>query len=209
MSVGTTYAIWSAAGTAAVALIGIAALRRGRLDAQARLARPYRAGRDRAQCRRRALEIALLDAASTVVQRDGAQALTLDAVAAEAEVSKGGLLYHFKSKRDLVEGMVDRWLAEFQREIDEADADFVRGYVKAERARGQRTRHARRARRGPFAAGRGAPSVRDLAGSRGTRSRAIRSTRPSPGWPPTGFGSPSCWVWDLRREPCASTFWSD
>ena len=27
--------------------------------------------------------------------------------------------------------MVDRWLAEFQREMDEADADFVRGYVKA------------------------------------------------------------------------------
>jgi AcrR family transcriptional regulator len=73
----------------------------------------------------------LLDAAATVVHRDGAQALTLDAVAAEAEVSKGGLLYHFKSKRDLVEGMVDRWLSEFQREIDEADAEFVRGYVKA------------------------------------------------------------------------------
>ena len=46
--------------------------------------------------------------------RDGAQALTLDAVAEEAEVSKGGLLYHFKSKRDLVEGMIERWMAEFQ-----------------------------------------------------------------------------------------------
>jgi len=73
----------------------------------------------------------LLDAAATVVHRDGAQALTPDAVAQEAEVSKGGLLYHFKSKRDLVEGMVARWLAEFQREMDEADTDFVRGYVKA------------------------------------------------------------------------------
>ena len=47
----------------------------------------------------------LLDAASTVVHRDGAQALTLDAVAAEAEVSKGGLLYHFASKRDLIDGL--------------------------------------------------------------------------------------------------------
>ena len=63
--------------------------------------------------------------------RDGAQALTLDAVAEEAEVSKGGLLYHFKSKRDLVEGMVERWLAEFQREMDEEDAEFIRGYIKA------------------------------------------------------------------------------
>jgi AcrR family transcriptional regulator len=73
----------------------------------------------------------LLDAAGAVVMRDGAQALTLDAVAHEAEVSKGGLLYHFKSKRDLVEGLIERWLAEFQKEMDEADPAFVRGYVKA------------------------------------------------------------------------------
>ena len=57
LSVGTTYAIWSAVGTAAIALIGIAALRRGRQHAEARLAGPYRARRDRAQCRRRALGI--------------------------------------------------------------------------------------------------------------------------------------------------------
>lgn len=73
----------------------------------------------------------LLDAASAVVLRDGAQALTLDAVAREAEVSKGGLLYHFKSKSELVEGMVDRWLTGFQAEIDAADPGFVRGYVRS------------------------------------------------------------------------------
>ena len=73
----------------------------------------------------------LLDAAAAVVYRDGAQALTLDAVAAEAEVSKGGLLYHFGSKRELVEAMVERWLAEFARDMEEADPDFVRGYVKS------------------------------------------------------------------------------
>jgi AcrR family transcriptional regulator len=73
----------------------------------------------------------LLDAASAVVRRDGAQALTLDAVAEEAEVSKGGLLYHFKSKRELVEGMIERWLTEFQKEMDAEDSAFVRGYVKA------------------------------------------------------------------------------
>src|SRR3954470_13794598 len=73
----------------------------------------------------------LLDAAAAVVRREGAQALTLDAVAEEAEVSKGGLLYHFKSKRDLVEGLIERWMAEFQREIDSSDPAFVRGYVTA------------------------------------------------------------------------------
>ena len=73
----------------------------------------------------------LLDAAAVVVRREGAQALTLDAVAAEAGVSKGGLLYHFKSKRELIEGMLERWLAQFQREIDAADPHFVRGWVRA------------------------------------------------------------------------------
>src|SRR6478752_7656717 len=73
----------------------------------------------------------LLDAAAKVVHRDDAQALTLNAVARKAEVSKGGLLYHFTSKNDLVNAMVERWMAEFQREIDEADEHFVRGYVKA------------------------------------------------------------------------------
>jgi AcrR family transcriptional regulator len=73
----------------------------------------------------------LLDAAATVVRRDGTQALTLDAVAREAGVSKGGLLYHFKSKHDLVAAMVDRWLADFGREIEAADDVFVRGYIKA------------------------------------------------------------------------------
>src|SRR5690242_16415505 len=73
----------------------------------------------------------LLDAAGTVVHRDGAQALTLDAVAKEAAVSKGGLLYHFKTKNDLVQAMVDRWLSQFGTEMEAADADFVRGYIKA------------------------------------------------------------------------------
>jgi len=73
----------------------------------------------------------LLDAAGTVVHRDGAQALTLDAVAKEAAVSKGGLLYHFKSKADLVQAMVDRWLGQFGTEMEEADEAFVRGYIKA------------------------------------------------------------------------------
>ena len=66
-----------------------------------------------------------------MIRRDGAQALTLDAVAAHAGVSKGGLLYHFKSKRELLDGLVDRWLDEFQHDIDEAEDHFPKGYVKA------------------------------------------------------------------------------
>jgi AcrR family transcriptional regulator len=73
----------------------------------------------------------LLDAAAEVVRRDGPQALTLDAVAAQAGVSKGGLLYHYGTKRELVEALVDRWLTEFQDDIDAAGPGFVRGYVLA------------------------------------------------------------------------------
>jgi AcrR family transcriptional regulator len=73
----------------------------------------------------------LLDAAAAVSRRDGPQALTLEAVAAEAGVSKGGLLYHFKSKRELLDGLVVRWLDEFQDDIDAAGDGFVAGYVRA------------------------------------------------------------------------------
>jgi AcrR family transcriptional regulator len=50
----------------------------------------------------------LLDAAEAVIVRDGIASLTLDAVAAEAKVSKGGLLHHFPNKDRLVEALVMR-----------------------------------------------------------------------------------------------------
>lgn len=54
------------------------------------------------------LQDGLLDAAEAVVGRQGIANLTLDAVAAEAGVSKGGLLHHFPSKDRLVEALVTR-----------------------------------------------------------------------------------------------------
>lgn len=48
----------------------------------------------------------LLDAAVCVLQAQGAQHMTLSAVAAQAEVSKGGLLHHFPSKDALIEGVL-------------------------------------------------------------------------------------------------------
>jgi AcrR family transcriptional regulator len=75
----------------------------------------------------------LLDAAAAVVRRDGAKALTLDAVAAAAGVSKGGLLYHFKTKRELLDAMLEGWVEEFAAEIAAADEGkgFAHAYVKA------------------------------------------------------------------------------
>jgi AcrR family transcriptional regulator len=59
----------------------------------------------------------MLDAAEVVVGRQGIGNLTLDAVAAEAGMSKGGLLHHFPSKDDLVRALVTRcaenWRAKY------------------------------------------------------------------------------------------------
>ena len=80
---------------------------------------------------RRDTRAKLLDAASAVIRRDGPQALTLEAVAAQAGVSKGGLLYHFKSKRELLDALVSRWLDDFQADIDAAPGTFAQSYVRA------------------------------------------------------------------------------
>jgi AcrR family transcriptional regulator len=50
----------------------------------------------------------MLDAAEAVVARQGIANLTLEAVAAEAKMSKGGLLHHFPNKDRLVEELVAR-----------------------------------------------------------------------------------------------------
>ena len=69
---------------------------------------------------------ALLDAAAVVVSRGGPAALTLDAVAAQAGVSKGGLLYHFPAKRALVEAMLARWTDGFTAEVEAAASGDTR-----------------------------------------------------------------------------------
>jgi AcrR family transcriptional regulator len=71
----------------------------------------------------------LLDAAVAVVRRNGAAALTLDAVAAEAGVSKGGVLYHFASKRALIDGLLARWLDAFEAQL--SGDDLLAAYVRA------------------------------------------------------------------------------
>jgi AcrR family transcriptional regulator len=71
----------------------------------------------------------LLDAAITVIRRGGAQSLTLDAVAAEAGVSKGGVLYHFATKRGLIDGLISRWLDDFAAQLEEEN--FAAAYVRA------------------------------------------------------------------------------
>lgn len=56
---------------------------------------------------------AILDAAQARLLSQGPAGLVLDAVAADAGVSKGGLLYHFPSKEALVAGLTRRMLEGF------------------------------------------------------------------------------------------------
>lgn len=65
--------------------------------------------------RRRAVDRnALLDAAETVIRRDGAARLTLEAVAAEAGISKASVLYELGSKQNLTHAVVARRVAEWK-----------------------------------------------------------------------------------------------
>lgn len=73
----------------------------------------------------------LLGAASAVVRRDGATAVTLDAVAAQAGVSKGGLLYHFRSKRELVAALLVAWMDAFEAEVEAAAEPGPGGWTRA------------------------------------------------------------------------------
>lgn len=61
----------------------------------------------------------LLDAAERVVLRDGATHLTIDAVAREAGVSKGGVLYAFETKDTLIDTMMRRVVADYERMVAE------------------------------------------------------------------------------------------
>ena len=60
----------------------------------------------------------LLDAAEAVVLSRGAHALTLDAVAATAGVSKGGLLHHYPSKEKLLGAMVCRIVTDWRQDFE-------------------------------------------------------------------------------------------
>jgi AcrR family transcriptional regulator len=80
---------------------------------------------------------AILEAAGRVVLARSVAGLTLEAVAAETGLSKGGLLYHFATKEALLGAMVDRLVEvteqriEAHREHDTSRGNWVRGYLEA------------------------------------------------------------------------------
>ncbi|WP_264629138.1 TetR/AcrR family transcriptional regulator, partial [Candidatus Symbiopectobacterium sp. NZEC135] len=61
----------------------------------------------------------ILDAAETVLLRSGVHGFTLDAVAAQAGISKGGLVYRFPSKDQLIQTLLQRELTRFSQDAEQ------------------------------------------------------------------------------------------
>jgi AcrR family transcriptional regulator len=80
----------------------------------------------------------ILGAAVSLVRREGVSGLTIERVAGEAGLSKGGVFYHFPSKEALIEGMIGRALEDADREIGRLASSeagvpggFARAYARA------------------------------------------------------------------------------
>ena len=80
---------------------------------------------------------ALLEAAGAAIRARG-PAASLEDIARHAGVSKGGLLYHFATKDDLVRALAEDMLAAFRAQVvaaadpaDTAPGRLTRGYVRA------------------------------------------------------------------------------
>ncbi len=75
----------------------------------------------------------ILDAAERVLVRGGPRGLTVEAVIAEAKISRGGFFYHFATKDELIGAIFDRLCAEFA-------ADRVAAAGRDRAARGRQLR---------------------------------------------------------------------
>jgi len=64
----------------------------------------------------------ILNAAEERLLAHGPSGLVLDAIAADAGISKGGLLYHFASKEALVAGLCQRMLDHLDEELESLSA---------------------------------------------------------------------------------------
>lgn len=73
-------------------------------------------------------------ACNRILQREGLSSLTLDAVAEEAGLSKGGLLYHFPSKVELIEALFQYHIDRFNQRLEQlvaAEEAGIGGWLRA------------------------------------------------------------------------------
>jgi len=76
----------------------------------------------------------ILGAARAIAAREGAGKITIEGVAKEAGLSKGGVLYNFPTKKALLPGLLDQMLAahrEFLAKVPEGHPSrTLRGYFE-------------------------------------------------------------------------------
>ncbi len=76
----------------------------------------------------------ILEATAKALARDGVETFTISRVAREAGLSVGGLRYHFASKRELLEALVDHAVAGFDDALNRAGSEpgaKTRAYIAA------------------------------------------------------------------------------
>src|SRR5262245_24578642 len=79
----------------------------------------------------------LLDASHSIIARQGAARLTLDAVVSRAGVSKGALLHHFRSKDELARRIIHDAIEGFDARVeqirgtDRSVGSYTRAYITA------------------------------------------------------------------------------
>ena len=79
----------------------------------------------------------IIAAAANVAVARGVLNLTMEAVAEEAGISKGGVFYHFASKQDLLLGMVQALVDITEKEVsatqaqDHGAGSWLRGFIRA------------------------------------------------------------------------------
>lgn len=59
----------------------------------------------------------VINAALRVIERDGVAALSYESVAAESGLTKGGVLYHFASREELLEALHERFAEQWETEL--------------------------------------------------------------------------------------------
>lgn len=77
----------------------------------------------------------ILDSARRVVLEKGVMRLTLNEVIEKANISKGGLLYHYSSKDELIKGMLEHAFESFEASLtkylekDSGPGAWLRAYI--------------------------------------------------------------------------------
>jgi AcrR family transcriptional regulator len=81
----------------------------------------------------------VLDAAEALVAQTGAAALSFEAVAKAAGITKSGVQYCFGTRENLIRSMIQRWGDSFERDVmqrigeDRSPRSVIRGHLEATR----------------------------------------------------------------------------